>query len=276
MNTVGRKYHVLDHGHVILQDVMGSDADIADGARTSYQRGTKTVNDDRGLIRHLMRKRHTSPFHLAVMKFHIKLPIFVERQFARHRMASWNEVSARYSQLPDEWYVPEPEVVRAQSTTNKQGRGGELSETAAKQFIARTDFDCGIAFDGYQQSLDANVARELARIELPVATYTEKVWQMDLKNLLDFLQLRMDEHAQWEIQQYANIMADIVQQFFPITWEAFEDYRLNAITLSGPEIDWMNKHLTIRCGADEPDTGRLSDAEYREFKEKLYTLGVIG
>ena len=229
----GKKFELHNHGHVILLDSMGSDSEIADVARTAYQKGTKSVSDNRTLLRHLMRHYHTSPFESCVLKFHIKLPIFTERQFARHRTAGWNEVSARYSELPEEYYVPDVESVRTQSSTNKQGSGDQMPEGVAEQFIADTKIAGKAAFAQYHKDLENGMARELARINLPLGTYTEKVWWINLHNLLHFLNLRMDGHAQQEIREFATIIGDeIVSQLFPIVWEAFEDYRLHAMTLT--------------------------------------------
>ena len=267
-----QKFPVLDHGHVVLIDCMGSDTDITSAARTSYQKGTKKISDDRNLIRYLMRNRHTSPFESCVVKFHVKLPIFVERQWARHRTAGWNEVSARYSELPEEYYIPRTEDVCAQSKINKQGRDEPIDPANADAFRAHTTDACRQAFDVYHTSLECDIARELARISLPLGTYTEKVWWINLKNLLDFLGLRMDSHAQWEIRQYANVIGEIVAKLFPFTWEAFVDYRLDAMTLSGPEV----KHLYSLLSGKGVVSKALSDREAKEFKAKLERLGLNG
>lgn len=179
---------------------------------------------------------NSTPFEMAELKFHIKLPIFCERQMIRHRTASTNEVSARYSELPEEYYLPQPEDVAAQSKTNKQGREEQLSDSVARIFISGVKDSCADSFNVYHDSLVRGVARELARINLPVGTYTEKVWKVDLHNLFHFLGLRMDKHAQWEVRQYANVIGEIVKKLFPICWEAFEDFRLNAAFLSALDI----------------------------------------
>lgn len=269
-SVIGHKFNVLDHGHIVLMDHMGSDEDILQAARTCYQKGTKKVNDDRNLIRYLMRNRHTSPFESAVLKFHVKLPIFVERQWARHRTAGWNEVSARYSELPEEYYIPRTEDVCAQSKINKQGRDEPIDPANADAFRAHTTDVCRQAFDVYHTSLSCDIARELARISLPLGTYTEKVWWINLKNLLDFLSLRMDSHAQWEIRQYANVIGEIVADLFPLTWEAFVDYRLDAMTLSGPEVQELKQLLAAQTRIQI----RLSDREKKEFEAKLKRLGI--
>jgi thymidylate synthase (FAD) len=270
-SVIGRKFDVLDHGHIVLMDHMGDDAAIVQAARTCYQKGTKKVNDDRNLIRYLMRNRHSSPFESCVAKFHVKLPIFVERQWARHRTAGWNEVSARYSELPEEYYIPRTEDVCAQSKINKQGRDEPIESASADAFRAHSKDVARYAFDVYHTSLECDIARELARISLPLGTYTEKVWWINLKNLLDFLSLRMDSHAQWEIRQYANIIGhQIVATLFPLVWEAFVDYRLDAMTLSGPEV----KHLYSRLTGNAVCTTALGDREQKEFKAKLERLGI--
>lgn len=254
---------VLDHGHVFLLDHMGSDADICAAARTSYQQGTKKVSNDETLLRYLYRNRHTSPFEMAYLKFHVKAPIFVFRQWHRHRTQSFNEVSARYSELPEEYYVPEVSQVCAQSTTNKQGRAETLPQSLGIDFQNETVLQAGSAFETYHDSLSSGVARELARITLPLNTYSEMVFSCNLKNLLDFLALRMDKHAQWEIRQYANAIGEIVKELFPWTWQAFVDYRLNAMTLSAPEIEFLKYGTDIL----------LSEREKTELKEKMQRMG---
>ena len=197
-DPVGRKYKVLNHGHVILRGVFGTDQDIVNAARISYHEDSnRKVTDDAGLLDYLMRHHHTSPFEMVVFRFQVKLPIFVERQWVRHRTCSMNEMSARYSELPAEYYQPDPDTVRAQSTVNKQGRDQQLPSDTVVGFRDDVALECGGAFPLYKLHLELGVARELARIILPLGTYTEKVWQMNLHNLLHFLKLRSDEHAQW-------------------------------------------------------------------------------
>lgn len=229
----GKRFSALDHGHVVLMDAMGSDEAVLEAARTSYQQGVKARSDDRTLLRYLMRHRHSTPFECCFLKFHVKLPIFVERQWARHRTAGWNEVSARYSELPEEYFVPEADSIRAQSAANKQGRDAELPESVVEDMRESAATLARGEFAEYHLRLQGGVARELARINLPLSTYTEKVWWIGLHNLLHFLGLRMDAHAQKEIRDYATIMGEqIVKPLFPIIWEAFEDYRLYAMQLS--------------------------------------------
>lgn len=284
-----QKFEVLNHGHVVIMDWMGDDIAVVEAARTCYQQGTQVVSDDRTLLRYLMRHRHTSPFECCTIKLHIKLPIFVERQWARHRTAGWNEVSARYSVLPEETYTPSPESVCEQSGTNRQGRGSTMSEYA-EDFIQHTDQHSAVSFDLYHKDLEEGVARELARINLPLSTYTEKVWWINLKNMLDFLHLRMDSHAQQEIRQYVTIIGEqIIKPLFPMVWEAFEDYRLGAMTLSRldlsviqhinseeghehwswsiPDVDWV--------GWPEDWRGKAKCRERDECIVKLKRLGLV-
>lgn len=233
--------YVLDHGFVRLVDVMGDDAAIVEAARTSYQNGTKLKRSDEGLIRYLMRNWHTSPFEMCELKFHVKCPIFVARQWLRHRTASVNEVSGRYSVLPDEFYIPDGEQVLAQSKSNKQGREGELPYETVTGFMFGLTNLSDDAFQFYKEALEEDVARETARIGLPLNTYTEFYWKIDLHNLLHFLRLRMDHHAQWEIQEYARAIGKMVESRFPVTYRAFLDYRLNSVTVS----DQVRKALRI-------------------------------
>jgi thymidylate synthase (FAD) len=275
------KIDVLDHGHVILIDKMGDDSAILQAARTSYQQGTKKVSSDRDLLRYLMRHEHQSPFESVMMKFHIKLPIFVERQFARHRTAGWNEVSARYSVLPEEYYCPDPENVKAQSLTNKQGRGGDLLEFAVDRFINNVRETGSGCFSEYKEDLERGVSRELARINLPVSTYTEKVWWCNLRNIFHFLGLRMDSHAQWEIRQYANAMYELIKPIVPLACESFEDYVLHSKKFSRMEMEVLQQALGVydsKLGKivhnentseqfDKPSS--MTDREWVEFVGKL-------
>lgn len=239
---------VLDQGYVQLLDVMGDDRAIEEGARTSYQAGTRSVSDTRALIRYLVANRHTTPVEMCELKVRVKLPIFVERQWIRHRMSTTNEMSARYSILPEEWYTPEPDQICYQSTDNKQGRSGPVPAEYAAEWIEDYDYRCQDAFDSYNAALNddgsgnladpekPNLARETARMGLPLSTYTVKIWKIDAHNLMHFMHLRMDPHAQWEVREYANIIADIVKDWMPLLWEAFVDYRLEAVTFSRNEM----------------------------------------
>lgn len=241
---LGREFPVLNHGFVRVVDYMGGDDAVVQAARVSYGQGTKTVRDDRALIRYLLSHNHTTPFEMAEIKLHVKLPIFVARQWIRHRTASVNEYSARYSILDKEYYVPSGEAIAAQSTSNRQGRGEVLevgeqadvidvmsnqAESAYRDYLGLLNSDEG------GQTLDEGrigVARELARSVLPVSFYTQWYWKVDLHNLLRFLKLRMDRHAQWEIRQYALQIAEFVRVWAPHTYEAFTDYQLDRIDLS--------------------------------------------
>ncbi|MBN2009795.1 FAD-dependent thymidylate synthase [candidate division KSB1 bacterium] len=264
----------LDHGFVRLVDYMGSDESIVQAARVSYGKGTKKVREDRGLIRYLLRHHHTSPFEMVEFKFHCKMPIFVARQWIRHRTANVNEYSLRYSKAIGEFYLPASEQIRFQSKDNRQGR----SEDNVPPELQQRVFDilkssAEQAWAGYEEMADQDIARELARIHLPVSTYTEWYWKIDLSNLLHFLRLRMDNHAQYEIRVFAEAIAKIVQAVVPVTWEAFSDYSLNARQFSSQEMavltnllktlpetpDW--KQLAIDAG--------LSSFEADEFAEKI-------
>ncbi len=227
---------VLDHGFVRLVDWMGNDTRVAQSARVSYGEGTRPASDDDALIDYLMRHRHTSPFEMVVFLFHIKLPIFVARQLVRHRTASLNEVSARYSILPNDYYVPRDEQLMYRDTSNKQAQGGVGTQVQAG--FARRDMNIslGQSFDAYQNLLDDEVPRELARIVVPTAAYTEMYWQMDLHNLLHFLKLRTDSHAQWEIQQYANAIEKFVAEKVPVSYSAWRTHVKEARTFSRDEM----------------------------------------
>lgn len=225
------EYKCLDHGFVRLVDWMGDDTSIVQAARVSYGKGTKSVSEDTALIRYLMRNMHTSPFEMVEFKFHVKLPIFVARQWIRHRTANVNEYSGRYSEMPDEFYLPQPDQIRSQSSTNKQGRSSETIPQA-NEIISRMQKTQQILHDEYSDFLDMGLARELARINLPLSNYTEWYWKIDLHNLFHFLRLRLDSHAQYEIRVYADAIAKIIKQIVPIAYQAFEDYTLNAVRFS--------------------------------------------
>lgn len=264
-DLIGREYPVLNHGHVVLLAYSGSDTEIASAARTSYGGGVSSAAADENLLRYLMRHRHTSPFEMAWLKFGLKLPIFVDRQLIRHRMFSTNEVSARYTVLPDETYSPADERIAEQSTTNKQGSGQPLREYEVADFNQNLAESYSESFFAYRNAIEAGVARELARITLPVGTYTQKVWAGNLHSLLHFLELRLDERAQWEIRQYALAIADIVAELFPATWKAFLDYRVDAITFSKQELILLANQLQGR----EVDLADLSPREIDEFIDKI-------
>src|SRR5574343_240560 len=219
---LNKEIKVLDKGFVRLVDSMGNDSSVVQAARVSYGDGTKSVSDDKALIRYLMRHKHTSPFEMVIFKFHIKCPIFVMRQLIRHRTASVNELSGRYSVMKDEFYVPDPLNIATQSSDNKQGRGTALEYAKAIDSQESFKTEAIHSFDLYNKRLDEDMARELARINLPLSTYTEFYWQMNLHNLLHFLRLRMDKHAQLEIREYANVIFDIVKTICPESVSAFE------------------------------------------------------
>ncbi len=266
---------VLDHGFVRLVDVMGDDKAIVQAARVSYGDGVKTVSEDRGLIRYLMRKRHTSPFEMAEFKFHVKMPIFVARQWARHRTASMNEVSARYSVMKDEFY--QPNEARSQSTKNKQGSEAGPADLDS-WFNGRTSWISEVAFEAYSAFIKAGISRELARVILPLNLYTEFYWKIDLHNLLHFLHLRMDEHAQEEIRVFADAIAGIVKERFPLAWDAFEDYVLYAHTFSRQEMEIIKRYMGMvgndpnawaRDLHDLITEGAISKREADEFTEVM-------
>ena len=249
---------VLDHGFVGLVDHMGSDADIVSAARVSYGNGTKSVREDRGLIRYLVRHKHTSPLEMCEVKLHLKLPIFVMRQLVRHRTSSLNEYSGRYSVLTDEMYIPNLENIQPQSTLNKQGRGGEMTaeDQAAAQKLLReatihshkmyqTLLGEGGLTENFGFSDDfPGMTRELARTVMPVAGYTELYWKQNLHNLFHMLKLREDSHAQWEIQEFARAIYKLIQPLFPAACEAYEDYIRDSKTLSGMEVELLQALIT--------------------------------
>lgn len=274
---------VLDRGFVRVVDYMGDDAAVVQGARVSYGRGTKQVSNDRGLIRYLMRHRHTTPFELAELKLHVRAPIFVTRQWFRHRTASINEYSARYSVLEREFYVPAPEMVAAQSSSNRQGRGDAMAPEVARAVIDILRDDAARCYSNYLWMLNetedgdvldparVGVARELARINLPIGVYTQFYWKIDLWNLLRFLSLRADPHAQYEIRAYAEVILDIVERWVPIVYGAFKDYVLNACSLSGQAVALLRAALASEQKLDPAAFG-LSGRELRELLEKLPEL----
>ena len=261
----------LDKGFVRLVDVMGDDAAIVQAARVSYGSGTKKVHEDRGLIRYLLRHMHTTPFEMVEFKFHVKLPIFVARQWIRHRTANVNEYSGRYSEMKDEFYLPAPDQVRAQSTSNKQGRADEsFPADEAQAMIRMMQATQQHAYDEYQQLLEKDLAREVARINLPVSNYTEWYWKIDLHNLFHFLRLRIDAHAQYEIRVYAQAMADLVKPYVPLAYEAFEDYILHSQRFSRLELRALASLLRERPeSAEALSQFGLNGREATEFLAKL-------
>ena len=314
---LGHEFPVLDHGFIRVVDYMGGDAAIVQAARVSYGKGTKKTTQDRGLIRYLLRHRHTTPFEMCEIKFHVKLPIFVARQWIRHRTANVNEYSARYSILDKEFYVPDRgyvdkvlatertekrlaksrnqgqtemqlsvdtdapslEATAAQSIVNKQGRGDVLEEDEAGESLKAISRMSSAAYTAYMKLLNEDetgnktdpnrtgIARELARIVLPTNYYTQWYWKIDLHNLLHFIALRADSHAQFEIRAYADVLGEIVSKWTPAVWEAFGDYRRNSVHLSAHEAGLVKDLLAGKSPTKE--SSGLSDREWREFCVKF-------
>ncbi len=255
-------------GFVKLLDVMGNDEEVENSARISYGEGTRKVNQTRNLIRYLMRHKHTSPFEMCEIKFHLKLPIFVMRQLVRHRTANLNEYSGRYSIMSDEFYLPEGDYLAKQSTTNNQGRGEVLESQGLLQFEFNRIYDG--ASMAYQVLLEHELSREVARAVLPVANYTECIWKIDLHNFFHFVKLRSDSHAQREIRDYSDAMYELVKPNFPICCEAFEDYMRDAVTFSRKEMEVIKDNLN---GSWTMTDYGLSERESKEFLEKLSKEG---
>ncbi len=270
---------VLDRGFVRVIDYMGDDGAIVQAARVSYGRGTRQVSDDRGLINYLMRMRHTSPFEMCELKLHVKLPIFVARQWIRHRTASVNEYSARYSVLEDEFYVPSAEHMAAQAASNRQGRGDLLGAAQAEQAQRIIGENAERAYEHYLELLNEDaagrardqerqgLARELARMTLPLNTYTQWYWKTDLHNLLHFIALRADPHAQYEIRAYAEVLLGVVRRWVPLTCEAFENYRLRGAELSAEGLAVVRRRL--RGETVRREESGLSPREWRELMTLL-------
>ncbi len=271
---------VLDHGFVRVIDYMGDDAAIVQAARVSYGRGTKKVREDAGLIRYLMRHRHTTPFEMCEIKYHVKLPVFVARQWIRHRTANVNEYSARYSILDREFYIPAPQHLAAQSTVNRQGRGDVLEGGEAERVLALLKEDAERNYDHYVEMLNerddgtvideskSGLARELARMNLTLNVYTQWYWKTDLHNLFHFLSLRADAHAQYEIRAYAEAMLETVKRWVPAAYEAFVDYRLGGFALSAKALEAVKKMLT-----GETVTAESAGMSAREWRELMAALG---
>lgn len=244
MEEVVKEIEFLGHGKAALLEIMGSDASIVEAARVSYGKGTKKVSDDRGLLRYLVRHRHTSPLEMAEVKFYLKIPIFVARQLVRHRTANLNEASGRYSELLDEFYLPEIDQCGPQSAINNQGRAELVNEIAALHGRQNIEHSQEHAYDVYDSLLHVtNMSKEISRIVLPVSIFTEMYWKCDLHNFFHFLKLRLDPHAQYEIRVMAQAMYDLMKTHFPIATEAFEDYILYAKVLSRMEIELLGRLL---------------------------------
>jgi thymidylate synthase (FAD) len=268
---------VLDHGFVRVIDYMGDDAAVVQAARVSYGRGTRRVSEDAGLIRYLMRHRHSTPFEMCEIKFHIKLPIFVARQWIRHRTANVNEYSARYSILDREFYLPAPDHLAAQSAANRQGRGEVLAGEEAAEVLALLRADAARCHEHYlwmlNEGADAarrGLARELARMNLTLNTYTQWYWKIDLHNLLHFLSLRADPHAQYEIRAYAEAMLGVLDAWVPLTASAFREYRLGGVTFSATMLAALRRML-----AGETVTQEQSGLSKREWVEFQAALGRV-
>ena len=270
---------VLDHGNIMLVDYMGADVSIEQAARVSYGSGTRKVSETEGLIRYLLRHSHTTPFEMIEVKFACRMPMFVARQWIRHRTANVNEYSARYSVVKDTFYVPADEVIQLQSTDNKQGRGQQADDearTKVREFIV---MDARSAYQHYEEMLELGVARELARSNLPVGYYTEWYWKIDLHNLMHFLRLRLDPHAQYEVRVYAEAMAKVVAEAFPIAWQAFVDYELEATKFTrldmevarkiGPQMSLPQLAQAFR------DAGVTNQRERLEGVDKLAGLNLL-
>ena len=275
--------NVLDHGFVRVVDYMGDDAAIVQAARVSYGKGTKRVSEDAGLINYLMRHRHTTPFEMCEIKYHVKLPIFVARQWIRHRTANVNEYSARYSILDNEFYMPAPEQLGVQSSANRQGRGDALTGDEAKHVMDLLRKDSEQTYAHYEEMLnedaDGNprdpnrqgLARELARMNLTLNFYTQWYWKVDLHNLLHFLSLRADPHAQYEIRVYADAMLETLKRWVPITYDAFEQYRMGGFHLSSKGLETVRRLL-----AGDAVDQKASGLSPREWREMMAALGRDG
>jgi thymidylate synthase (FAD) len=267
----GTFFSVLDHGFVSLVDKMGNDAAIVQAARVSYGSGTKKVSDDRNLIRYLVRANHTSPLEMVEFKFHMRMPIFIARQFIRHRTASANEYSGRYSLMPTIYFTPDEWC--SQATNNKQGRADKLDDGLSLKINTKLAEQRELATQNYEWMCEQGAARELARIDLPLSTYTEWYWKIDLHNLLHFLSLRCDGHAQKEIRDYGNVIAGIVKECCPLAFEAWQDYNFGGVKLSRAEwkhvMTWMNDG-NFECFHNGVDNDKqFSKREREEFFAKF-------
>jgi thymidylate synthase (FAD) len=266
---------VLDHGFIRVIDYMGTDASIVQAARVSYGVGTKKIQEDMGLINYLMRHNHTTPFEMCEIKLHVKLPIFVMRHWVRHRTANINEYSARYSVLNNEFYIPEINQLSKQSENNKQGKSSEsINSENAKEVVNILNAVCASSYDKYVHMLENfSLTRELARTVLPVNVYTEMYWKIDLHNLLHFLKLRADSHAQYEIRCYANAILDVVKKWVPFTYEAFVNHRQKSVLVSKKCIE-LNKRLLNGEKISQENSG-LSKGEWQEFVEAFDLQNIL-
>jgi thymidylate synthase (FAD) len=270
---------VLDHGFIRVIDYMGTDSAIVQAARVSYGKGTKKVNEDAGLINYLLRHRHTTPFEMCEIKFHIKLPIFIARQWIRHRTANVNEYSGRYSIMDKEFYIPAAEHLAAQSKSNRQGRGDVLDGAQAARVLEILKADSVNAYKHYEEMMNCDeagnvfdenksgLARELARMNLPVNFYTQWYWKVDLHNLLHFLSLRADSHAQYEIRVYADAMIEMLKAWLPITYQAFMDYRMGGVSISAKGLAIIKR--MIAGEKIEQEHSGMSKGEWRELMQVI-------
>ena len=276
-NILYKPFKVLDHGFIRVIDYMGNDSSIVQAARVSYGKGTKKLNQDKNLINYLLSHQHTTPFEMNEIKLHIKLPMFVARQWIRHRTANVNEYSARYSILDNEFYIPKIEDLKPQSKINNQGRSGEIEKNLARHYLSLLRDNSKINFSTYHHLLNLNedgeildenregIARELARMILPVNSYTQWYWKIDLHNLMHFLALRFDPHAQYEIRVYADVMIKILKKWVPLTYEAFVKNRLNSMTLSSEAIQYVKQKLKNK----KADNSKLSKRELENLNKVL-------
>lgn len=268
-NIIGKEIKLLDHGFIRVIDCMGDDSAIVQAARVSYGDGTKTVNQDEGLIRYLLRHRHTSPFEMCEIKLHLKMPIFIARQWIRHRTASLNEISARYSVMKEEFYIPEKEDICQQATFNKQGRETVFENEDAVNIQTNLRDLSTYTYSEYEKLLEQNLARELARTVLPVSLYTEMYWKIDLHNLLHFLALRNHPHAQKEIRVYAEAMTDLLKDWVPIVHKAFIDYRVGAISFSNAEKEKLRNLFDETKVREFFESQKDAKGEKKEFIDKI-------
>ncbi|WP_423349123.1 FAD-dependent thymidylate synthase [Wolbachia sp. wLmal] len=261
------EHKVLDHGFIRVVDYMGSDSAIVQAARVSYGKGTKQISQDEALIKYLMRHHHTTPFEMCEIKFHVKLPIFVARQWIRHRTANVNEYSARYSILDNEFYTPKPEQVAKQSDNNKQGSGEAFDPDTSKEIIDSLTNDSNLVYSHYEKSIEQGLAREIARTNLMLNYYTQFYWKIDLHNLLHFLKLRADKHAQYEIRVYAEVMLDIIKKWVPLAYNAFVEYCLESACISRTGLEIIRKLIK-----GENVTREESNIGKREWGELMSIL----
>lgn len=266
------EFPVHNHSFVRLVDYLGGDERIVQAARVSYGKGTKSFRQDKGLINYLLRKGHTSPFEQVILTYHVKMPIFVARQWIRHRTAHLNEISGRYSVLRDEFYLPSPDDINLQSKGNKQGRSDEeVSEDVKERVLEMLNTGQKNAYEDYEKLLGMDIARELARINLPVSVYTEMYWQMDLHNLFHFLELRTDTHAQKEIRDLATVVGYLASRVAPLAYEAFEDYVLGSVSFAASEMEYVRN----RIRGDDVEVS-MSESRRKELEKKVEKVtGII-